>query len=391
MKTLSVSVAYMPLVDALPLIAAQELGFAEAEGIALDLIAAPSWSSVRDMLSFGRVDAAHLLSPMPVAMALGLGSVTTPLAAVSVLSVNGNIIGVSRAVEERLRANGYGFDFRDAALAADALAASIDGPLTIGVPFPFSMHVELLHYWIESTGLAKQGFEVRTVPPPLMAQALEDGTINAFCVGEPWGSVAVENGVGALLLPGNAIWSFAPEKVLAVRTNWAETEPELLTRMMRAVWQGGRWAARPESRTTAAEMLSRPEYLGVPAEVIDRALTGRFIISSRGEQRKTDGHVEFFDGAANFPWRSQAQWIGSRLAKRFDLDQKESQSTAAGIFRSDLFRAALQNTGADIPGASQKLEGAIRHPTAVASLKGGLILQPDTFFDACIFEPLDEN
>jgi NitT/TauT family transport system ATP-binding protein len=224
-----------------------------------------------------------------------------------------------------------------------------------------------------------------------MAQALEDGSINAFCVGEPWGSVAVENGVGALLLPGNSIWSFAPEKVLAVRTDWAETEPELLTRMIRAVWQGARWAARPESRTAAAEMLSRPEYLGVPAEVIDRALTGRFIISNRGEQRETDGHVEFFDGAANFPWRSQAQWIGSRLARRFDLDQKESQSTAAGVFRSDLFRAALQNTGADIPGASQKLEGAIRHPTAVASLKGELILQPDTFFDECIFEPLDEN
>ena len=83
MKGVSLPVAYMPLVDAAPLIIAQEMGFAEAEGIALDLIAAPSWSSVRDMLAFGRVDAAHLLSPVPVAMALGLGGVTTPISAVS--------------------------------------------------------------------------------------------------------------------------------------------------------------------------------------------------------------------------------------------------------------------------------------------------------------------
>jgi len=96
MRTVSVPVAYMPLVDAAPLIVAQEMGFAEAEGVALELIPAPSWSSVRDMLAFGRVDAAHMLSPVPVAMAMGLGGVSTALSAVSVLSVNGNVIGVGR-------------------------------------------------------------------------------------------------------------------------------------------------------------------------------------------------------------------------------------------------------------------------------------------------------
>ena len=95
MKLVSFPVAYMPLVDAAPLIVAQEMGFAAAEGLDLDLIAAPSWSSVRDMLAFGRVDAAHLLSPVPIAAGLGLGGVTTQLSAVSVLSVNGNVIGVN--------------------------------------------------------------------------------------------------------------------------------------------------------------------------------------------------------------------------------------------------------------------------------------------------------
>lgn len=245
MKPVSLPVAYMPLVDAAPLIIAHEMGFAEAEGIALDLIAAPSWSSLRDMLAFGRVDAAHMLSPLPVAMAMGLGGVTTALSAVSVLSVNGNVIGVGAPLAEKLRDAGYDFDFVDPFSAAKALAGVREGPIIFGVPFPFSMHVALLRYWTDASALGRDGIEIRTVPPPLMARALADGDIDAFCVGEPWGSVAVEQGVGALLLPGKSIWSFAPEKVLAVRTDWAETEPDLLGRLMRAVWKAGRWLSKP--------------------------------------------------------------------------------------------------------------------------------------------------
>ena len=165
MKTVRLPVAYVPLVDAAPLIVAHEMGFAETEGISLDLIAAPSWSSVRDMLAFGRVDAAHLLSPVPVAMAMGLGGVTTPLSAVSVLSVNGNVIGVSREIEDRLREAGFGFDFADPAAAAEALARVCSKPLTFGVPFPFSMHVELLRYWCANTALGPDGIDIKTVPP----------------------------------------------------------------------------------------------------------------------------------------------------------------------------------------------------------------------------------
>lgn len=387
MKPVSLSVAYMPLVDAAPLIIAQEMGFAEPEGFSLDLIAAPSWSSARDMLAFGRVDAAHLPSPVPIAMALGLGGVATPLSAVMVLSVNGNVIGVSRALERRLRDLGFGFDFIDARKAAAALAIAATGPLVFGVPFPFSMHAELLRYWFAGTDLAGKAIEIRTIPPPLMARALADGEVDAFCVGEPWGSVAVDMGVGALLLPGKAIWAFAPEKVLAVRTEWAETEQRLLGGLMRSVWRAGRWLSQPESRTIAAEILSRPGYLDLPAELIDRALTGRFTISGQAEQRTVGDFLHFHSGAANFPWRSQARWIAHRLSRTNGLNSAASQDAAAAVFRTDLFRRHLASTDADMPGASEKIEGAIRHPMAVASQKGRLSLLPDSFFDGVNFDP----
>ncbi|NDW45732.1 ABC transporter substrate-binding protein [Ruegeria sp. PrR005] len=386
MRTVALPVAYMPLVDAAPLIIAQEMGFAQTEGIALDLIPAPSWSSVRDMLAFGRVDAAHMLSPVPVAMALGLGGVSTPVSAVMVTSVNGDVIGVGRALETRLRAQGYEFDFANPRAAARALARAADGPLVFGVPFPFSMHVELLQYWFDGTDLGGTEVTIRTVPPPLMAQALAEGDIDAFCVGEPWGSVAVDQGSGALLLPGNAIWSFAPEKVLAVRTDWAETEPHPLRRLMRAVWRAGQWLSRPDTHTTTAEILSRKAYLDVPPELIDRALHGRFIISGQAEHRDVARFVEFHEGAANFPWRSQAKWMACRLAFRHGLNAADSMARGAAAYRSDLFRAHMP-IEVDLPGASEKVEGAILRETAVASQKGQLTLLADSFFDSCIFDP----
>ncbi|NOC83826.1 ABC transporter substrate-binding protein [Ruegeria sp. HKCCD6428] len=387
MRTVTLPVAYMPLVDAAPLIVAREMGFDHAEGISLDLRPAPSWSSLRDMLAFGHVDAAHLLSPVPVAMALGLGGIATPLSAVSVLSLNGNVIGVGTQLAGRLADQGYGFDFSDAAAAGAALAQAAGDVLVFGVPFPFSMHVELLRYWVAGTELASKQVEIRTVPPPLMAQALAGGEIDAFCVGEPWGSFAVDDSVGTLLLPGKAIWSCAPEKVLAVRNDWAETEPHLLGSLMRAVWRAGRWLSNTDSRTTASEMLSRKTYLNVSPELIDRALMGEFTISARGEQRHVDGFVEFFDGAATFPWRSQAKWVAHQLAKRNGLDAGTAERQSAKVFRSDLYRRELQGLGVETPGASEKLEGALPESTAVASTNGSLLLSRNVFFDRRIFEP----
>ncbi|WP_282153259.1 ABC transporter substrate-binding protein [Ruegeria atlantica] len=387
MRTVTLPVAYMPLVDAAPLIVAREMGFDHAEGVSLDLRPAPSWSSLRDMLAFGHVDAAHLLSPVPVAMALGLGGISTPLSAVSVLSLNGNVIGVGTQLAGRLTDQGYDFDFTDAVAAGAALAKAAGEVLVFGVPFPFSMHVELLRYWVAGTELASKQVEIRTVPPPLMAQALAGGEIDAFCVGEPWGSFAVDDNVGALLLPGKAIWTCAPEKVLAVRNNWAETEPHLLGSLMRAVWRAGRWLSNTDSRTTASEMLSRKTYLNVSPELIDRALMGEFTISARGEQRHVDGFVEFFDGAATFPWRSQAKWIAHQLAQRNGIDVSTAERQAARVFRSDLYRCELFGLGVETPGASEKLEGALPESTTVASTNGSLILAPNVFFDRRIFEP----
>lgn len=198
----------------------------------------------------------------------------------------------------------------------------------------------------------------------------------------------METGVGALLLPGSAIWAFAPEKVLAVRTDWAAAQPDLTARLIRSVWRAGRWLDDAGNHITGAEILARPAYLDVAAEIIERALTGRFVVSDRGEERQAEPFIALHHGAAGFPWRSQAAWIGTQLAGRLGLDPDTAATAARAVFRSDLYRQALRGAGADLPGASEKAEGAVSGRLAVASESGKLFLRPDRFFDGRVFDPL---
>lgn len=381
--TVTMRLGFLPLVDAAPLIVAEAMGFAEEEGLALDLVAAPSWSALRDLLAQGAVSAAQMLAPVPVALALGLGG-PARFEVLSVLNLNGNAVGVSRGLAARMAATA----FDDARGTGRALLAAAGPSLRIGVPFLFSMHHELVRYWLEGLGQPlPPGLEIVTVPPPLMPDALAAGEVDAFCVGEPRGSVAVDRGAGVLILPTSAIWAAAPEKVLAARQGWAETEPDLAGRLIRAVWRAGRWLGQAANLSVASEILARPGHLGMSSEVVERSLTGRLVLSPDGQECRVPGFLRFHGGAAGFPWRSQAGWIGARLAKRHGLDPVAAQATAARLFRSDLYRQHLALTGADLPAASAKVEGSLGEPSPVASSRGKLILPADRFFDAQVFDP----
>lgn len=379
--TVTLPLGYIPLVDAAPLIAAAEFGFAEEEGLHLDLHPAASWSMLRDMLDFGQVVAAQMLSVVPVARALGLGGGAQPLETALVLSLNGQVLGVSALVAARLGAVGFG----DAAAAGRAVAG-LGGSLRIGVPFPFSMQAELLHYWLDhaAPGVA---VEIRTVPPPRMAEALRADEIDGFCVGEPWGSHAVEMAGARLLLPGAAIWSQAPEKVLACRSGWMEERPETAGRLLRAIWRAARWAADEANLTTLAEVLAQPRYLDVPPELIDRALSGRLLVSAQGPEVPVAQFLTLHEGAANFPWRSQAGWIGARLAARFGIAPGGAAEAARATFRSDLFRQHLGPAGAALPRASEKIEGGLERASEVPGMKHPVILARNRFFDGQVFDP----
>jgi NitT/TauT family transport system ATP-binding protein len=386
MTLVSLRLGYVPLIDAAPLIVARELGFATEEGLDFDLIRLQSWAQSRDMLGLGAIDAAHMLVPLPIAQAVGLGPDHPAFDLAMILSVGGQAIAVSAALASAMRARGHGFGFDDPLAARAALMAVAGAQLRVGVPFPFSTQAELVRHWLRGTELEAR-VSIHTVPPPQMATAMAAGELDAFCVGEPWASFAVETGVGALLLAGRAIWAAPPEKGLALTRAFADARPEETGRMMRAIWRACRWLDQPGNRSTAAEILSRTEYLNLPPELSERGLLGRLHVTATGDVRHFPGFIRFHDGAANFPWRSLAALMAERMARRHGLEASVAMAAASACFRTDLYRQHLRSAGADLPGASARVEGAMRHPTAVASEKGQMILGPDAFFDGDTFDP----
>jgi two-component system, oxyanion-binding sensor len=389
-------IGFIPLVDAAVLIAARELDFAAAEGVDLELCRETSWSNIRDKVAFGLFEGAHMLAPMPIAMRLGLGSVAHDAVAPFVLGVNGNAVSVSRALAGLMPPRGSLNDDEQTLRALAALGEGVrelhrrrEAPLTFAVPFPFSCHAYELRHCLAHAGLRTgREVEVVVVPPPLMVDALRAGKLDGFCVGEPWNSVAVDAELAEIVLPGARIWQFAPEKVLGLRQEWAEANRDTLFALLRALYRASAWADRPENHVTLSEILAREAYLDLPAEIIERALNGRLTLSPDGRQGHFDDFLVLQRKAATFPWRSFALWIYAQMVRAGQVEHSTARLSAVRqAFRPDLYREALGPAGADLPGASEKVEGALAVETPVASRAGKLFLGPDRFFDGTVFDP----
>lgn len=387
MNVARLNVGYVPLVDSAPIIVAQELNFAADEGLSLNLLRQPSWAALRDLLALGHLDAAHMLAPMPTAMSLGLSGPTARIDALMVLSINGTVIGVSNEMAAAMRGHGWPGGFGTPFGTVQPFLNALNRPLRVGVPFPYSMHRLLFEYWVahSQTG-ATTDIRIITTPPPLMAGAVAVGEIDAFCVGEPWGSVAVADNVGELILPGAAIWAHAPEKVLAARHEWIEENTIAVGALMRAVARAAAWLDTPSNRPLAIEILARSAHLDVPHAALDHALMGRFATQFGAAPMDVPGFLKFHDRAANFPWRSQAAWIGAEIARLSGVERSHAITVAQRTMRPDCYRQHLGPMGIDMPGASAKIEGALTHPMAVASTRGEMILGPDAFFDGQTFD-----
>src|SRR5690606_41281830 len=169
--------------------------------------------------------------------------------------------------------------------------------------------------------------------------------------------------------------------------NFSDAGPQRPGARRRQVWRAGRWLAEPENRAAAAEILSRREYLDLPAELAERGLTGRMQVTPSGEIRHVPGFVAFHAGAATFPWKSLAALFAQRIARRYGLQPDAAMRRAMAHFRTDLYRQHLRASGAALPGASARLEGALTEDREVGAEKGQMILRADAFFDGTVFEP----
>jgi len=385
---------YIPLTDAAPLVVALENGHFEHYGLDVSLSRQPSWATLRDKLGVGHLDGAHLLAPMALACSLGVEGVPQRLVTALSLGLGGNAITVADNLYRDLQAAADGQPVTAAALAtviARRRAAGAD-PLTFATVYPTSNHTYLLRYWLAAAGIdPDRDLRLVVVPPPQMVQRLRQGDIYGYCVGEPWNTLAVHEGIGCIVAAGHDVWNNAPEKVLAVGAAWAQRYPATHMALICAIVEAARWLDEsPEHRLQAARLLAGPAYLNLPVEVIAASLTGQLTIDQRHTRRElADFHV-FYRYAANFPWRSHALWMLRQMVRWGQLPAGTNLLAAAhAVYRPDIYRLAVARLGVPLPAVDMKAEGGHRGGWKLGEGTAAVALGADRFIDGAVFDPAD--
>jgi two-component system, oxyanion-binding sensor len=345
--TASLHIGFIPLIDAAALIVAVEKGFAAAEGLDVTLVREVSWSNVRDKLNIGLFDAAHLLAPVAIASSLGLGHVKVPIVAPFNLGLNGNAITVSPALRAAIMSeiDGDPLDPMATALALARVVATRrkNGAeaLIFGMTFPFSTHNYQLRFWMAAGGVdPDEDVRLVVLPPPYMVDSLANGQVDAFCVGAPWNSIAVDRGVGFILHFVSDILVRAAEKVLAVRQSWSEKNPEVLAALIRAAFRATEFIEH--NRAETAHILAQPEHVGVDADIILRTLEGRLKIAPDGTMRESNRYLLVGREGAARPDPVQAAWLYAQMVRWGQASiSPEALEIAKAVFRPDLYDAVL--------------------------------------------------
>jgi NitT/TauT family transport system ATP-binding protein len=347
-------IGFIPLCDVAALLIAVDKGFAAAEGLDIELVREVSWSNMRDKLNIGHFDAAHLIAPVAIASSLGLGHIKVPIIAPFTLGVNGNAITVSPALYAGIAEAAAG-DILDPMVSAQALARVVaarkaggEEPLTFGMTFPFSTHNYHLRFWMAAGGVdPDEDVRLVVLPPPYMVESLQNRQVDGFCVGAPWNSVAVDLGIGHILHFNSEIFARATEKYLGLRRHFADENPDIVRRLVRAHRRAAHFVEEAGNRDEVAALLAAPHRIGVEAEVIRRTLDGRLKVSSAGAYRSDARYLLVGREGAARPDPAQAAWLYAQMVRWGQAPlSRELLAAAKAVCRPDLYDAAMAGPSA---------------------------------------------
>jgi len=341
-----IRIGFVPLCDCAPLVMARELGLFEKHGVRAQLSREIGWATLRDKILYGELEAAHALAPMVFSATLGLEAPAVPCLTGLVLNLHGNAVTVSRAVAGKKE-------------SAENLLSHRDR-FVLGIPFRYSSHHFIARAWLRSLGPAmERRVQFVVVPPPQMPENLRAGHLDGYCVGEPWNSIAALAGFGRIVATSAEIAPLHPEKVLMVRSVFAEQRAEEHERLIAALIEACRFCDARRNREMVIETLARREYLNVPHEAVRAAFGGQFE-GGPGESAGNPDFTIFARDNANEPSGKKAAWILENLRDSGLCKDPAalSFSLAKRLFRSDLFERALRRC--ETSGFSNKNENELQ-------------------------------
>ncbi|WP_116107596.1 CmpA/NrtA family ABC transporter substrate-binding protein [Lewinella sp. IMCC34191] len=361
---------FIKLTDMAPLAIAKELGYFKDEGLFVSVEAQSNWKNILDRVIDGQLDGAHMLAGQPIAAGAGFGrqaKLITPFS----MDLNGNGITVSNEVwdlmKPHLRMDDSGKPVHP--ISADALEPVVEEyrnagkPFKMGMVFPVSTHNYELRYWLAAAGL-NPGFYtadniqgqvdadvlLSVTPPPQMPATLEAGTIYGYCVGEPWNQQAVFKGIGVPVVTNYDIWQNNPEKVFALRADFATKYPNTTKAITKALIRAGKWLDDPANRTQAVSILSRSDYVGADSVVLANSMTGTFEFE-KGDKRSMPDFNVFYRHDATYPFYSDGIWFLTQMRRWGQIPEAKPaewyEETIQDIYRPDIWRQAAEELVAD--------------------------------------------
>jgi bicarbonate transport system ATP-binding protein len=348
LEKVNLDLGFVPLAACAPLAVAEAKGLFTKHGLdEVNLVRETSWRGIVDGLVGGYLDAAQMPSGMPAWMSVG-GHNGTPLPIVSALTLsrNGNGITLGRKLREQ--------GVETVADYHRFLQTHEREPHTMGIVHPASMHNLLLRYWLASNGIdPDRDVHLQTLPPAQMLADLKDGSIDGYCIGEPWNYRATRDGHGFPIAGDLEIWPGHPGKVLGVREDWANRYPNTHVALTKALLEACEYCADPAHWSELSQLLSDRRYLGMKADYI------RFSEQPQGAGSEAEvPHHLFFGAGVNRPSRTEHLWMLTQMARWGEIPfPRNYVEILERVCRVGVFSTAARELGyADVSYQRQSIE-----------------------------------
>ncbi|HEX9788319.1 MAG TPA: CmpA/NrtA family ABC transporter substrate-binding protein [Candidatus Binatia bacterium] len=351
-ETTKVRFGIIALTDCSSIVMAHELGLFKKYGIESTISKEASWAVIRDRLSLGENQATHMLYGMPYASSMGLlGSPTRPMIIPFAINRNGQGITLhSKYLKQGVK--------KPAQLKPMVDDAKKKGqPMTFAMTFPPGTHAMWMRFWLGAGGInPDKDVSLITIPPPQMVANLKVDKMDGLCVGEPWNARAISDNIGYTVISSQQLWKDHPEKVLGFTEEFAEKNPKTVKSILRAMIESSRYIDKMKNRPHVVEVVSRPQYINTPKDVILSRMLGDYDYGD-GKKEKDPNYMTFYDRQTNFPWKSHGIWWLTQF-RRWGMVKgaPDYKGIVDKVHRPDIYREVAKEMGISLPKEDLKKE-----------------------------------
>jgi ABC-type nitrate/sulfonate/bicarbonate transport system substrate-binding protein len=339
-RSASIRLGYVRLLDAAPLIIADSLGLFRNVGLDVELSREVGWATIRDKLAFGDLDVAQALSPLPFVMQMGINVAKTEVITGMVLSCNGNAITLSKQLLEEGVEDG-------SSLKRYIKSGFRPRKLVFAVVSHASSHHFILCRWLEQQGICPhKDVIIAVLPPEQMVRNLAAQNIDGFCVGEPWNSLAVEEGIGWCPTTSAEVANGYAEKVLATTERFYAYKGSEYIKMIEVISEACAYCEDADQRKELLNILSKPEYLNCSPKTLSHGLCGSF---PKGVGDDYSGQFIRFTGSeVNCPDAKRASLVLEDLLRfmpnAVPTSEVASKEMISRVYRESIYNQAMHSS-----------------------------------------------